>query len=104
MKKKKSKVLLVATYHYGNMAIRLLQAILKKKEYHCDLLFFKSSKTKNIKTTLYNFPKEGQDDFVLPSAQDYARFEAFIEKTRPDIIGFNVMSFYFSIPFSTNSH
>lgn len=97
MKNRKAKVLLVAVYHYGNMAIRLLQAILKEKEYHCDLLFFQSSKTKNIKTTLYNFPKEGREEFILPSAQDYARFEAFIEKTRPDIIGFNVMSFYFSI-------
>ena len=97
MKNRKAQVLLVAAYHYGNMAIRLLQAILKEKKYHCDLLFFQSAHIKQIKTTLYNFPKEVQEEFVLPSAQDYERFEAFIQKTRPDIIGFNVMSFYFSV-------
>lgn len=95
--KKKLKVLLIASYHYGNMAVRLLQAIVKEKGHLCDALFFKSSERKKIKNSLYNFPVDAQEDFALPSSQDYAQFKAFIQETKPDLIGFNVMSFYFPI-------
>jgi anaerobic magnesium-protoporphyrin IX monomethyl ester cyclase len=90
------KILLISIYNNDNMAVRLLQPILKEKGHSCSILFFKGTTLKPVKGTLMNLIGVSGDNIEPATTEDYAEFEKFIKNFKPDIIGISTVSMFFS--------